>query len=194
MQVNLRKASALQSEIIKAIAGVKIVGDVTVTEFTTDLTSAIDTARAAFVKAIERKGALNAALYEIRKQVATANAAVGVNDVLNEIKLLEAKMDIFNIGATAQVAKTFDEIHGRVQKIKATAANDNSRLGIYSDRYNNVESPVLRQTEIDEFKAAVKHLKRSRQAMQDKLLTLNVSNNITLSQEVVSLLQEEGIL
>ena len=194
MQINLRKAAALQSEINKAIANVKVEGNLTVTEFTTDLTSAIDKARTNFVSALTRKTALNAALYEIRKMVSKTNAEIGVNDVLNEIVLLEAKMGILGLGANAQVAKTFDEIHGRVQKIKATQLTDNSRIGLYGERYNSVESPVLNQSQIDEYKEAVKHLKRARQGAQDKLLTLNVSNYITLPQDVVNLLQDEGIL
>ena len=194
MQINLRKAAALQSEITKAIAGVKVEGQLTVTEFTTDLTGAIDKARTSFVDAINRKSALNAALYEIRKMVAKANAEVGVNDVLNEVNLLEAKMAILGAAANAQPAKSFDEIHGRIQKIKSAVQTESTRLSLYGERYNNVESPVLTQAQIDEYKDAVKNLKRIRQATQDKLLTLNVSNYITLPQDVVSLLQDEGIL
>lgn len=194
MQINLRKAAALQSEITKAIAGVKVEGTLTVTEFTTDLTGTIDKARTDFIAAITRKSTLNAALYEIRKQVAVANASVGVNDVLNEVNLLEAKMAIMGLAANAQAAKSFDEIHGRIQKIKSTVTTDNSRLALYGERYNSVESPVLTQAQIDEYKEVVKHLKRARQGLQDKLLTLNVSNYITLPQDVVALLQEEGIL
>jgi hypothetical protein len=194
MQVNLRKANAIQSEITKAIAGVKVEGTLTVNEFTTDLTSAIDKARTDFIGAITRKTALNAALYEIRKQVAVANASVGINDVLNEVNLLEAKMGILGVAANAQPSKGFDEIHGRIQKIKSTVTTDNSRLALYGERYNNVESPVLTQAQIDAYKDEVKNLKRIRQGLQDKLLTLNVSNYINLPQDVLNILQAEGIL
>lgn len=194
MQVNLRKANAIQSEITKAIAGVKVEGTLTVNEFTTDLTSAIDKARTDFIGAITRKAALNAALYEIRKQVAVANASVGINDVLNEVNLLEAKMGILGVAANAQPSKGFDEIHGRIQKIKSTVTTDNSRLALYGERYNNVESPVLTQAQIDAYKDEVKNLKRIRQGLQDKLLTLNVSNYINLPQDVLNILQAEGIL
>lgn len=194
MQVNLRKANAIQSEITKAIAGVKVEGTLTVNEFTLDLTNAIEKSRTDFIGAITRKTALNAALYEIRKQVAVANASVGINDVLNEVNLLEAKMGILGLAANAQPAKGFDEIHGRIQKIKSTVTTDNSRLSLYGERYNNVESPVLTQAQIDAYKDEVKNLKRTRQGLQDKLLTLNVSNYINLPQDVLNILQAEGIL
>jgi hypothetical protein len=47
---------------------------------------------------------------------------------------------------------------------------------------------------IDAAKVQVKNLKRQRQALQDKLLTLNVNTLITVTGDDEVLLKEEGIL
>lgn len=193
MQVNLRKANAIQGEIRKAISAVKLESSVSITEYTTDITTALANGADAFIQAIQRKEQLSASLYEIRALVSKANATVGINDVLTEVERIDAKMQIVSAATDAPVAKAFDEIHGRVQKFKGQTA-ETARSSLYGDMYNKVDTGVLSQTKINEYKDLVKNLKRTKQGLQDKLLTLNVSNYITLPEDVVSILQAEGIL
>ena len=92
MQINLRKASAIQAEIRKAINGVKVEQNVSVSEFTTDVEAAIGKAELDFRQAIERKEALNKALFQIRAAVGRANVESGINDVLADIQLIDAQI------------------------------------------------------------------------------------------------------
>lgn len=194
MQINLRKANAIQSEIRKAITAVKAESNVSVSEFTTDIPKVVADSAAEFLNAIRRKEQLNTALFEIRAAVGRANAQAGVGDLLAEVERIDGKLSIISTVASAQVAKSIDELKARVEKVKAATADQNARMSLYGDRYNTVETSVVVQSVIDDFKAEVKNLKRAKQDLQDKLLNVNVSTNITLSADTVSVLKEEGIL
>lgn len=194
MQVNLRKANAIQSEIRKAIAGVKTDVNVNVTEYTVSIVDAMETAQKEFLGAIKRKEDLNTALFDIRAAVGRANAQAGIGDLLAEAERIDGKLNVVSAVANAQAAKSFDEVRARVEKLKAANVGENARLAIYGDRYSNVETSVVSQSVIDTFKAEVKNLKRAKQDLLDKLLNLNVGTTITLSADTVKVLKEEGIL
>ena len=191
--INLRKANAIQGEIRKALSSSGVKDTLSVTEFTTSISDALENAKAAFVTEVTRKIALNDVLFEIRKSVAQANAASGISDILTDIENIDATMAVYSNVATKEVAKSFDEVHARIEKMKATPA-DTARSSIYGDRYNSVETSVVDQGTIDTAKAMVKSLKREKQTLQDKLLTLNVNRTITISDVGVMVLKTEGIL
>jgi len=193
MEINLRKANAIQAEIRKAISSSGVKDTLSVTEFTTSISDALDNAKAAFTTDVTRKIALNDVLFEIRKSVAQANAASGISDILTDIENIDATMAVYSNVATKEVAKSFDEVRARVEKLKATPT-DTARSSIYGDRYNNVETSVVDQGTIDTAKAMVKSLKREKQALQDKLLALNVNRTISISDVGVMVLKAEGIL
>ena len=194
MQVNLRKANAIQSEIRKAISAVKTDVNFSVTEFTVSIVDAMEAAQKDFLAAVKRKEDLNTALFDIRAAVGRANAQAGIGDLLADVERIDGKMNVISVVANAQAAKSFDEVRARVEKLKTVSAGENSRLALYGDRYSNVETSVVAQGVIDTFKAEVKNLKRAKQDLQDKLLNLNVGTTITLSADTVKVLKEEGIL
>ena len=189
--INLRKANALQSEIRKAISSSGVKDTLSVTEYTTSIVDALEKAKEQYATDVTRKVALNTALFNIRKSVAQANANNGISDILTDIELIDATMAVYSNIATKEVAKSFDEIRARVEKMKVTPTNESR---IYGDRYNTVETSVVEQNSIDHAKQMVKQLKREKQTLQDKLLALNVNTviNIELVDEMV--LKMEGIL
>jgi hypothetical protein len=192
--INLRKANALQSEIRKAISSSGVSDTVSITEYTKDIAGGLEKAMADYATDVTRKVALNTALFNIRKSVAQANANNGISDILADVELIDAKITVYNAVATKAVAKTLDEITSRIEKMKATPADTSARSAIYGDMYNKVETSVVEQGTIDGAKQIVKQLKREKQTLQDKLLTLNVNTviNIDLTDEMV--LKLEGIL
>lgn len=189
--INLRKANALQSEIRKAISSTGASDTVSVNEYTTDIAGGLQKAMAEFVADVTRKVALNTALFNIRKSVAQANATSGISDVLADVQTLDAVMAVYNAVATKSVAKSLDEITARVEKLKVTPT-ENAR--IYGAHYNTVDTSVVEQATIDAAKAKVKELKRQKQTLQDKLLSLNVNTTINISDVDVMVLKTEGIL
>lgn len=193
MEITLRKANALQSEIRKAISSSGSKDTVSVTEYTTSIVDALETACKNYAADVTRKVALNTALFNIRKSVAQANAKSGISDILADVQTVDAVMAVYSNIATKEVAKSVDEIVARVEKLK-TATADTSTRAIYGDRYNIVETSVVEQSTIDAAKQKVKELKRQKQTLQDKLLTLNVNTTITISDVDTDVLKVEGII
>lgn len=191
--INLRKANALQSEIRKAISSSGVSDTVSVNEYTTDVAGGLEKAKQDFVTDVTRKIALNTALFNIRKSVAQANAKNGISDILADVELIDATMAVYSGVATKAVAKSLDEINARVEKMKV-APVETARSAIYGDHYNKVDTSVVEQATIDTAKGMVKSLKREKQTLQDKLLTLNVNSMIGISDADVVVLKAEGIL
>jgi hypothetical protein len=192
--INLRKANALQSEIRKAISSSGVSDTATITEYTKDVAGGLEKAMADYATDVTRKVALNTALFNIRKSVAQANASNGISDILADVELIDAKITVYSAVATKQVAKTLDEINARIEKMKAAPTDATGRHVIYGDRYSTVETSVVEQSTIDGAKDSVKHLKRNKQTLQDKLLALNVNTEITIDTVDEMVLKVEGIL
>ena len=191
MVINLRKANALQAEIRKAIAGIKLEPNVTVTEFTEDIMAEIFAAGKEYQTAILKKERLITALYNIRKSVAQANAKTNINTMLADIECLDQIMAIHNQVSNVPVMKSLTEITARVEKLKSTST-ESSR--IYGDRYNSVETTLLTKEALAAAKAEAQKFKQKRQALQDDLLHLNVTTTITINGEDEATLRLEGIV
>jgi methionine synthase II (cobalamin-independent) len=191
MQINLRKANAIQSEIRKAISGVKVESNITVSEFTSDVDAALSKGALEFNQAVERKEALNDALFQIRAAVGRANASAGVSDLLAEVENLDAKINLKTVVATSTARKEITEINARIVKAKSATGD---RLSLYGDRLSNVETGVATEEAIRVAKEEVKRLKREKQALSDKLLQLNVNTLIELTDKTKVTLTAEGLI
>lgn len=193
MEINLRKANAIQAEIRRAISNAVAKNTLSVSEYTADVAGVLEKAKQEFVTETKRKVALTTALYNIRKSVGQANATAGINDILADVQAVEAEMAIFSSIGNETVAKSLDEINARIQKIK-DAPVDSPRAALYGERYNNVDTSVVEESTIANAKERVKELKRQRQNLQDKLLALNVNTLITIGGVDENVLKLEGIL
>lgn len=191
MQINLRKANAVQAEVRKAISGVKVESNVTVSEFTADVEATVSKSALEFTQALERKTALNNALFQIRAAVGRANAQAGISDVLAEIENIDAKIGIQSTVANATPRKEISEINARIVKAKSATGE---RVSLYGDRLSNVETSVVTEDAIRMAKELVKQLKREKQSLSDKLLQLNVNTLIELSDPTKITLTAEGII
>lgn len=192
MQINLRKANAIQSEIRRAISQVNAKDNVTVTEFTSDVEGVISKAALEFRQSLEKKEALNKALFQIRAAVGRANVESGISDTLADIQLLDARIAVKNAFASATLKKDISEINARIVKLKQVQTSE--RMSLYGDRYNNVDTGVVSEVDVAAAKAELKALKRERQALNDKLLQLNVNTLIQLTDATKLTLQEEGLI
>jgi hypothetical protein len=191
MQINLRKANAIQSEIRKAISSVKVENNITVSEFTSDVDAALSKGALEFNQAVERKEALNDALFQIRAAVGRANASAGVSDLLAEVENFDAKINLKTVVATSTPRKEITEINARIVKAKSATGD---RMSLYGDRLSNVETGVATEEAIRVAKEEVKRLKREKQALSDKLLQLNVNTLIELTDKTKVTLTAEGII
>lgn len=193
MEINLRKANAVQAEIRRALSAVQVNDKVTVNEYTVDTAAEVAKVTAEFEAAVVRKAGLTNALFNIRKAVASANATAGVNVILTDVERIDALIAIEQSVAVQKVGMSLVEINARLEKFRNAPAQD-ARSAIYGDRYNNVETSVVTEQAVVSAKQEVKNLRRQRQNLQDKLLALNINTNITLSAEDEAILREEGIV
>jgi putative ubiquitin-RnfH superfamily antitoxin RatB of RatAB toxin-antitoxin module len=191
-KITLRKANAVQAEIRKAISASNVSDTVSITEYTTNVDGVLENAMAEFATDVTRKLALNTALFNIRKSVSRANASAGISDILADVELIDAKMAVYSNVTTKSVAKSFSEITARIEKMKTTIVDASTRM--YGDRFNTVDTSVVEQSTIDGAKQLVKQLKREKQTLQDKLLTLNVNTTIDIDTVDEMVLKVEGIL
>lgn len=190
MQINLRKASAIQNEIRKAISAINTRTELSISEFTKDIAEEVNTANAKFMAEVGRKMELTNALFHVRSLVSQANANAGVNNLLAEIERVDSLLKIQTEVASQRVGKSVEELQARIEKIKNTP----SEKSLVYDRYNNVETTVVMQKDIDNAKLMVKELKRMKQGMQDSLLSVNVTTTVEVDENYVAILKEEGIL
>ena len=75
MEINLRKANAIQAEIKRAINSVEMKDTISVSEFCSDVTAEMVTGQDEYKVGLIKKEALTNALYNLRISVGNANAS-----------------------------------------------------------------------------------------------------------------------
>jgi len=186
MNINLRKANAVQHRIQEAVKNLDFSANVDVNEFE-DHNEQIRAVHDRFTQNRYTRDAFVRALFEIRKAVSRANAENGINDKLAEVARLEKEIQFYNTFATLQPRLSNAVVEGKIAKIKQ--AKEDRLFG--SDR---VSTSVFTQTEIDEFKRTVAGFRREKQKLQDELLELNVRTEISLNKDTADFLEKVEIL
>jgi len=193
MEINLRKANAIQAEIKRVISSVEMKDTISVSEFCGDVAAEMVTGQDEFLVGLRRKQQLTTALYNIRKSVASANATVGIGVMLGDIENIDAQIKLLEtVVATRVKMLSLDELNKRLEKMRNTPeVQTASRYGY--DRDSVMTGAVSKDT-IDGAKAQIKRLRKQKQDLQDKLLSVNVNTLISVSNDDATLLGEEGIL
>jgi len=187
MQITLRKANAIQIAINEALKGLEFADAITINEFQ-DAEDEIDAAVGKFGKNLARRNDLLTALYEIRAAVSAANNTAGIDALLASVAKLEKDITFYSAYAKSQVRTDMAVINGKLGRLRTT---DESRRGWNGD---NVATTIFDQVALDNFRNLVAAAKKQKQSLQDKLLELNVSTKIDLSENAVSTLEAENIL
>lgn len=191
MQVNLRKANAIQTEIKTAISEMQIETQVTITEFESPA-EVMEKARERGAKVKAARSSLNDALFEIRKKTAQANTSSGISDALTDINQLEAQISMLRpTAAPAALAMNEKVMEGRLKKLKETPTDQHYYPG---QSQSGVTTGLFSEEEIEVAGQEISKLKRQKKDLQDKLLGLNVATEIELSEKAVKALEEAGII
>lgn len=188
MKITLRKAAVLQNAINDALKQIDIKSEIALTEFhrpEDEIALAAAEARAN----IQRRDALNRALYGIRHRVALANHDAGINSYLTEVAELEKQIQFYTGLAGKEVRESADVLAGKLRKMSEVEAK--SRIYGYGDTVN---TSVFTAEDIAGFKKTVSDLKKRKQQLQDSILELNVRTEINLSDETVNVLRAEGLV
>jgi hypothetical protein len=188
MKVTLRKANALQNSIQDHLKTIDTKVSISINEFQ-DPTGEVSVARGELVSADLRRGSLTKALYRIRAQVGRANTESGIGDLLADAAYLDKRVG--HLKALAESEPTDAEIvlTGKLDKIR----NDKTERRIYG--YNDtISTGVLNAQQIAGFKADIRELKKHKQAINDKMLELNVRTEIELDADTVAVLTKEQLV
>jgi hypothetical protein len=191
MEINLRKANAIQAEIRRAISAVDAKDTISVSEYAADVAGEVSTAEVDYINAMTRKEALTVALYNIRKSVASANATAGVGQILGDIEKIDSIIKLLETTINVRTRMvSVDEISKRLEKLR-NAPSDSARL---YGRTDEVSTGVVSDIHKSAVKQRIKGMRKARQELQDKLLSINVNTLISVSIDDAKLLGEEAIL
>ena len=189
MNITLRKANAIQNNILEAIKGIKVELTVNLNEFQ-DPEAAIKAANDLVLLNDQRRAALLTAYYNIRGLVGQANSASGIDLLLTKAAYLDKRTAQVEELAKSDVMTNADVIKGKLDKIR-NDKSERSRLYGYGD---TVATGVLIQDQLDKLKKQVKDLKKQKQTLNDEVLELNIKTEIPLSEDVVKVLATEGLI
>ena len=189
MNINLRRAAALQNTIQEVIRTMNPVTTIHLNEFQ-DPELTIAQAHAELTKNLERRDSLIMALYEIRRLAGDANRAAGIDRRLTDAALLEKQIGFYT--SLGQLAQRQPEavIRGQLDKIRAT---QHERVKVYGHS-DTVETTVFTREHLEDFRRRVAQNRRARQALLDQILELNVRTEITLSDETEAVLRAENLI
>jgi hypothetical protein len=191
MEINLRKANAIQAEIRRAISAVDAKDTISVSEYAADVAGEVSAAEVDYINAMTRKEALTVALYNIRKSVASANATAGVGQILGDIEKIDSIIKLLETTVNVRTRMvSVDEISKRLEKLR-NAPSDSARL---YGRTDEVSTGIVSDIHKSAVKQRIKGMRKARQELQDTLLSINVNTLISVSIDDAKLLGEEGIL
>ena len=184
MEISLRKANALQHAINEMLGTLDLGTEVSVNEFEKP-SEKVSEATNRFETHLATRSKLLGVLYEIRKAVAHANAASGIDSLLADVAMLDKDMQLYGRLSKLESAVANDVLVGKLGKIKGRDKAD--VYGRFGD--DTVTTNIFNKEKIEEFKAELARLKRAKTALQDSLLELNVSTTIvdyTFGKELVT--------
>lgn len=190
MNISLRKANVIQNNILEAIKGIKIVTEIELNEFQSP-EAAIKAANDLVLVNDQRRAALLTAYYNIRGLVGQANSNAGIDLLLTKAAFLDKRTAQVEEVANSQAMTDANVIEGKLEKIRTRPAD--ARASLYG-RDDTVNTHVLIQTQLDQFKKQVKDLKKQKQTINDEVLELNIKTEIPLTDDVVKVLAAEGLI
>lgn len=185
MNINLRKANAVQHSIQEIIKETEIVTSVTINEHE-DPEMILAKANKSLLENDRKRALLLTVLYNIRGLVDQANHQSGISLLLTKSALAEKRIQQVSELARATKVVSLDVIKGRLEKIKSRKEDHYGR--------DDVSTGVVSESDVSSFKKEMRDLKKQKQKYADEILELNVKTEIPLSEDAVKILTETGIL
>ena len=188
MKISLRKANAISNSIQELIKKTKINLTVELNEFQ-NIEETLAKANTELIASDTLRQRLTMALYNIRALVGSANAQSGISLKLATAAFIDKRIAQLEQLSDSQEITPLNVIKGKIEKIKSN--------NLKSDDYgytNTVVTHVLSKEQITQVKAEILNLKKQKQKLNDEILELNIKTEVPLSDETVSLLQEEGLI
>lgn len=186
MNINLRKANAIQHSILEAMKDTEITTSVSISEHE-DPEVVLEKANKVLLENDRKQALLLTVLYNIRGLVNQANHESGISLVLTKSALAEKRIQQLESLTRHNVkVVNLDVLKGRLEKIKSRTEDHYGR--------DTVESGVVSEANFNSFKKELMDLKKQKRKYADDVLELNVKTEIPLSEDAVKILTEVGIL
>ena len=187
MNINLRKANAIQNQILEAISEIEIKSSVTINEFQ-DPESEIKEAQASLIDNDRKRALLLTALYNIRGLVDQANTSSGISLLLTKSALAEKRIQQVRDLTKFSTVTNLDVLKGKLKRISERKPD--------SDYYGREEvtTGVVSKDDIEKFKSELREIQKQKRKYADDVLELNVKTEIPLSEETTKILSEHGIV
>jgi hypothetical protein len=195
MEITLRKASALSKLLLETARGLPLTNTVTVSIYSTStVADEVAAAQAKLATNVTKAVALTKAAFSIREAIGNMNAVSGIDALLTEDAGLSASEKLI-LGALGGRAVTFEDDSTDTSVVLAQSRLDAIRERqkvTATDRYSREDSVsvnVLGEA-ATEFQSELVGLRRRKTAIADELLGLNMTKKVTLSPQIVTLLEE----
>lgn len=193
MQVNLRKAAAIQSEISSALREIEV-SPYEVFEDKERVVEEVAEKTQEWKTNLLRKQTLNAVLYSMRDKVGQANISSGVSKLLTEERRINADMHWLEAILDKCKGEKYYSADEIVSKLEQLEKKSEDRENYFSRRGSAVSSILVTKEELAEYRKEMSVLKKQLRKINDSLLELNISTEISLSDKEVTVLETEDLL
>ena len=188
MKITLRRAAALQQVIKDTLRSIALNSQIKINEFQ-DVAGELAKGRNALLDQRDRRRALYRALFDIRCQVGLANKPV-IDNCLTEIAILEREIEDLQTLCSQKPQQELRVLEGFLNKIR----KDQSERATAYHYDPTVETGVLTDRDLEQLRRELQDLRRSKQRLQDTVLSLNVTTEITLETSTVAVLEQENLV
>lgn len=190
MEINLRKANAIQHEIKNALRALDTPNRVDITEFE-DGEEAIAKTKLKALDGRRNWDSLTRTLYDIRRKVGMVNTTSGIDTALSGVAEIDDRVAMLRNLVTPSAHRLDPEIlKGRLEKMKVSPRETHH----YAVPDETVSTGIYTADEIEAYTVEIANLRRRKRELQDDLLAMNVQNTIGLDDESVACLAAAGIV
>ena len=192
MKITLRKASALQAAVSNLIGEIYARPVVSVDDESV-LAEDVAQAKEDYGTNLRRLRSLIEVKYSLRKAIGDLNLSSGVTSLLTQEREIAELM--------GELDNVVERTNGRcftVEQMQAKFDKHNQRVALagssYMGRSITVETDLISKEEVAELRKEILSLKRQRQTVNDRVLEINVSTYVTLTDAEEKILMDEGLI
>lgn len=183
MFISLRKAAALQKEILAAIPAVSAMARVSV--YADNPVADLIDLELKTLEAVATRSDLMAVLADIRNATAKTNMEAGIQELVTQAAFLDKDISFLTSLASSDTRPSDVVVSGKVERARSSEGYSIFEELLFS---------TLSEETIQSFREAIAAKKKQKVAIQDQLLELNIKNSIKLSEENVAVLTAAGLL
>lgn len=190
MKLTLRKANALQLQINEQLSATNVPVSVSVGKYDDPVQSVL-AAASLHNAALNKKKELLSVLYSIRTKAAHVSQEAGVGDILSEIAHIDKLSEILKpLATTTQFAPSEEILRLAHEDLKKDQPAANS----YSARRDAFTTGIIPVGWVLAYVSEAKELRLRKQKLSDKLLELNIQNEIELTSDEEETLRKYDVI